>query len=345
MHQLGIYLPSKSKSHNIGGNFMKFKALAVALVLTVSLLAGCTSDKDAEAPAPESTDVATTASIVAEDQALETALSTEGTWIVAILNDVTTDKELVIDGDFHNKGDEAQDLYRKVALYAQDADRNVTAEYTLTAPKLTVKSPNAKIVNGTFVGDVYVEAEGFTLSGTTIDGNVYFASEELKAGFTMDNEAAITGKTVVAGTDVVSTASIVISDTDLESALAADGNWIIAILNNVSTAKELVIEGDFHDKNDAKLDLYRKLALYAQDADRNITAEYTLTAPKLTVKSPNTKIVNGTFVGDVYVEAEGFTLSGTTIDGNVYFATEEVEATFVNENESTVTGVTEVSAN
>ncbi|WP_157756243.1 hypothetical protein [Paenibacillus crassostreae] len=50
---------------------------------------------------------------------------------------------------------------------------------------MTVKSENAKIQGGTFVGDVYVE------------GNVYFASEEYKSTFDVSNEDVVTGVTEV----------------------------------------------------------------------------------------------------------------------------------------------------
>lgn len=105
--------------------------------------------------------------------ALVKAASAEGNWIFAILNDVTMDKELVVAGEFHDKGDAAKPIYRKFALYAQDKDHNVTARYTLTVPKMTVQSENFKMQAGTVKGDVYVEANGFTLTeDATIDGNV-----------------------------------------------------------------------------------------------------------------------------------------------------------------------------
>ena len=171
--------------------------LAMALSLTV-LAAGCgTSDKDTTTAAPtqEATqapevDAVTTASIVNDAASFEKAISADGTWIIAALNDINTSNELVLDGEFQNSRGETQ---RKIALYAQDENRNVTARYTLTAPKLTVKSPAAMIVNGTFVGDVYVETTDFQLIGATVDGNIIFASEEAKAGFTMDADSKVTG--------------------------------------------------------------------------------------------------------------------------------------------------------
>ncbi|MNP48179.1 hypothetical protein D3C76_1422830 [compost metagenome] len=103
------------------------------------------------------------------------------------------DKDLVLEGEFTNKDVAA----RKIALYAQDADRNKTATYTLTAPKLTVKSENARIQGGTFVGDVYVEANGFQVVDAKVEGNVYFASEEFKASFDASDKGVVTGVTEV----------------------------------------------------------------------------------------------------------------------------------------------------
>ncbi|MDF2595514.1 MAG: hypothetical protein K0R69_1855 [Clostridia bacterium] len=182
---------------------MKLKVLILSLTLSAALLAGCSSTK---APVPEtpateaSVDAVTTASLVDNETDFEKGISKDGTWIISTLNDLTFDKELVLDGEFKNgkKNDDGTDaIQRKIALYAQDADKNVTARYTLTAPKLTVTSPNARIQGGTFVGDVYVEAENFSIVDATVEGNVYFASEDLKATFKLEKEGKVTGATEV----------------------------------------------------------------------------------------------------------------------------------------------------
>ena len=105
---------------------MKFKALLLSTVLVGTLAACGTNDQDAkdkteDTAKTEKTDVVTTASIVDNADALVKAASAEGNWIFAILNDVTMDKELVVDGEFHDKGDAANPIYRKFAPYAQDA--------------------------------------------------------------------------------------------------------------------------------------------------------------------------------------------------------------------------------
>lgn len=86
---------------------------------------------------------------------------------------------------------------RKIALYTQDADHNITNSFKLTAPKLTIKSKNARIQGGTFIGDVYVEADGFTLVNATVEGNVYFANDQYKSTFNSSDQGKVTGVTEV----------------------------------------------------------------------------------------------------------------------------------------------------
>jgi hypothetical protein len=165
---------------------MKVKAITLLAVVAMvaALFTGCGSDKPAASNDSQNNnkpaDVTTTASLVNKEDAFLNAISTKGTWIICTLQDMKIDKELVVEGEFHDKAVATNKIYRKLGLYAQDANKNVTARYTLTAPKMTVKSESFKIQGGTFVGDVYVEAKGFVLTDATIQGNVYFASQEYK---------------------------------------------------------------------------------------------------------------------------------------------------------------------
>ncbi|MDF2676806.1 MAG: hypothetical protein K0Q97_1117 [Bacillota bacterium] len=186
---------------------MKIKILLLTFILMMSLFTGCAEDDDKDATPeqttpqqttpPETTpDVVTTASIVDENGAFEEAISNNGTWLIATITDLTFDKELVLDGEFKNgkKDDAGKDIIqRKIALYAQDENRKVTARYTLTAPKLTVNSPNARIQSGTFKGDLYVTAENFQLVDATVEGNIYFTTEEAQSTFTMDETSKVSG--------------------------------------------------------------------------------------------------------------------------------------------------------
>lgn len=194
----------------------KIAGLAIGAVLTVGILSGCgataTSDSKAAGTPAETTaastqaqttaaatkaDTVTTASIVDNNAAFEKAISKDGRWIIATLKDLTFDKELVVDGVFKNgkkddKGNEV--IQRKIGLYTQDDKRNVTARFTLTAPKLTFNSPEGSIQHGTFKGDLYISAKDFQLVDAKVDGNVYFTTDEAKSTFKMDAKSSITGK-------------------------------------------------------------------------------------------------------------------------------------------------------
>lgn len=194
---------------------MKAKAIFLAFVLLTTLFVGCAPQTTTPAPTPTPTatptptqttppettpDVVTTASIVDTNAAFEKAISSTGTWIICTVKDLTFDKELVLDGEFKNgkKDDAGKDIIqRKIAIYAQDENRKVTARYNLTAPKLTIKSPNGGLWYGTFKGDIYVSAPNFTLYNATVDGNIYFTTDEAKNTFKMDETkgpSTITGK-------------------------------------------------------------------------------------------------------------------------------------------------------
>lgn len=191
---------------------MKIKNLLLTLALLAVFFVGCTKNAPTTPPttttpeittpntttAPETTaNVVTTASIVNTADAFEKAISSNGTWIIAILQDLTIDKDLVVEGEYKNgkKDADGKDiLQRKIALYTQDENRKVTARFTLTAPKMTFNSPMGSIEHGTFKGDLYVSANNFQLKDATVEGNVYFTTDEAKSTFKMDTTSKITGK-------------------------------------------------------------------------------------------------------------------------------------------------------
>lgn len=174
-----------------GGCFMKTKSILLSLAVVTALFTGC--GKQAEQAAAPKTDAVTSASVVDNASAFEKAISKDGKWIIAITKDVTTDKELVLDGVFKNTKNPPVEQ-RKIALYTQDDKHNVTARFTLTAPKLTVNSPEASIQHGTFKGDIYVSAKDFQLVDAKVDGNIYFTTDEAKSTFKMDAKSSVTGK-------------------------------------------------------------------------------------------------------------------------------------------------------
>jgi hypothetical protein len=163
-----------------------------AFLFTAILLTGCSSNDTTETP-----DAVSSASIVDNADTFKKAISKEGTWIIAITKDLTVDDELLVDGEFKNgkKDDNGNEIIqRKIALYTQDESRNITARFTLNAPKMIIESPEASIQHGTFKGDLYISASNFKLIDAIVEGNVYFTSEEAQTTFNMDETSKITGK-------------------------------------------------------------------------------------------------------------------------------------------------------
>ena len=324
----------------------KVISLLAVSVLSVSLLAACgnnndSANKTADALKTEQkADTFTGATTPNKDfDGLSKTMSKTGNWLGAISGDIdASGKTLTVDGLFSGDGV----LARKLALYNQDANRVVTERYTLTVDKVEVNSPSFYISNGTVKGDVYVNAPGFhgqngkgLAGGATIDGNLYFASQDLLDAYNKmiaaDATAAVkvTGKTEVkagtvvavdkgaikvsehglvsyinkgTGSDVETGATAGTTDVDtLTKGLSASGAWINAVTADVdASGKTITVDGMFIDAHGA---MGRKLALYTQDEKRTVTKVFTLTVDKLDVKSPAFYISNGIVKGDVYVDA------------------------------------------
>lgn len=141
-------------------------------------------------PSPD--DAVSSASLVNTAPLFIKAISKDGVWIICLLNDLTIDEALVVDGDFMNNKTPPVSQ-RKIALYEQDENRTVTARYTLTAPKMTINSIDCSIQHGTFRGDLYVAGKNFQLVDTTVDGDIFFLNAEAKTSFKMDETSKVTG--------------------------------------------------------------------------------------------------------------------------------------------------------
>lgn len=178
--------------------------ILVTLALLVSCGGGSTTATSTPATgtsaAPTGTttgpDMVATASVVDTNEAFEKAISSSGSWIIATLKDLTFTKDLVLDGDFKNgrKDTAGNDIFqRKIGLYTQDANRNVTGRFTLTAPKLTVNSLNGSIEYGTFKGDLYIAGMNFKLIDATVEGNIYYKTQAIKDSASIDATSKVTG--------------------------------------------------------------------------------------------------------------------------------------------------------
>ncbi|MBH1940408.1 hypothetical protein I5677_05790 [Mobilitalea sibirica] len=201
---------------------MKVKLTLLTIILIAVFVSGCANNDDNNGdqitPTPaqatpttaadntddnnednedDTMDAVTTASIVNDDEAFLNAISANGTWIICALRDFSFEEPLVLEGEFTNgkKDDAGNDIVqRKIALYTQDENRNVTNKFTLTAPQLTISSPTASLQRGTFVGDIYVSAPNFELVDMKVEGNLYFTTAEAQDTFTMDETSTVTGE-------------------------------------------------------------------------------------------------------------------------------------------------------
>jgi hypothetical protein len=191
---------------------MKFKFIVVLLLVSMLVIVGCTPTDTTEEVEPpqvpaepaepaddpddetaEDPDAVShpTQSVVVDEDSLIEGLSAEGGWIVIFGEDMSTEQELVLEEGPTDNGEPT----RKLALYTQDADRNVLERFTLTTPQLTIESPNSRIQGGTLAGDVIVDAENFQLTDAVIEGNLIFTSQEYHDSF--ENDGEVTGEIMV----------------------------------------------------------------------------------------------------------------------------------------------------
>lgn len=164
-----------------------FLGLAALLALTA-----CTSEESNDMEAITDAATRATEAIVTEAAPLAEALGADGPWIIITTDNITAESDLVVAGEVpDNQGN----VRRKLAFYAQDADRNITERYTVTAPRLIIRHANTRLQGGVLAGDVYVEAPGFNTIDATIDGNLYFADEALQESASIDEASEVTGST------------------------------------------------------------------------------------------------------------------------------------------------------
>ncbi|MGL4337316.1 MAG: hypothetical protein ACRCST_10525 [Turicibacter sp.] len=186
---------------------MKAQKLLFAAFAGTVILVGCSSPSETPTPTVEETivtedvtkeetvDAVTTPSIVSNQATLEVALT--DSWISLFTADVTTDKELVINSEYTKASKEDANVMETTGhamkLYTRDESKVTTETFTLTTPKLTVVTQGSKIQGGTFVGDIYVEGLNFIAKDMTIQGNIFFKTQEAMDTFTTEGEYSITG--------------------------------------------------------------------------------------------------------------------------------------------------------
>lgn len=169
--------------------------LTICLVMVVSILAGCAKApaKEAETSKPEETDAVASASVVSDEAGFLKGISPEGTFIVFTTKDLSFTEDLIVSGTFTKADKEGKEVpVRSLAFTQTGAEK-----YTVTAPNMVIQSENTLMEYGIFKGDVYIQAPGFTTKEATIDGNLYFATQELMDAFAIDEKTIISGETAV----------------------------------------------------------------------------------------------------------------------------------------------------
>lgn len=175
---------------------MKFKLmlLTLSIVVSFSILTGCTTKTAAselEAPKTETAtaakpDVVSGASQAPDEATFKERISKDGNFIIITSKDLTFTEDLIVDGTFEK---------RSLAFAAYSADgKAIENRYTVTAPSIVINSENTLLEYGIIKGDVYVQSPGFRTKDATIDGNLYFATEELKNAFSIDESSKVTGQ-------------------------------------------------------------------------------------------------------------------------------------------------------
>lgn len=163
----------------------KFMLLTATLTLGVTLLTGC---KNTTTKAPTSTTTASSDTVAKPSQISDEAtflkrLTTKDGYFMIIVNkELTFTIDLTLEGGVKKEDKET---------------RSIAFVKTVTVPNFIVESPNTLFENGTIKGNVYVVAAGFSTKEAKIDGNLYFATEELKNAFIKDDKTTITGEVLV----------------------------------------------------------------------------------------------------------------------------------------------------
>lgn len=178
---------------------MKSKVILVllSLMLVVTILTGCTKKppvtETPEVPNSPGTDVVSGPTRAKDEATFEDRISKDGTWIIIVENDLTFTKDLTVDGTFKKEGEDTPSRVLALVVY-KEGTREIDKKYTLTVPNLVINSESTLIEYGIIKGDVYVQTEGFTTLDVEIDGNLYFATEDLKNAFALDEDSEVSGE-------------------------------------------------------------------------------------------------------------------------------------------------------
>lgn len=182
----------------------KLMLLTICLALIVSMMAGCAkaSAKEPTTTEPtttesEETDGVSSASVVSDEESFIKGISEEGTFIVLTTKDLTFEEDLTVDGTFTKKDKDGNEVVTRSLAFAQNGADGKMERYSVTVPNIVINSENTLLEYGILKGDIYVQAPGFKTKDATIEGNLYFATQELMDAFAIDELTKVSGEIVV----------------------------------------------------------------------------------------------------------------------------------------------------
>ena len=173
----------------------KLIILTVSVAMGISVLTGCTTKPATPETPPASveSDVVSGASRANDEATFIDKISADGNFIIITSKDLTFTEDLVVDGRFTKEGSDVAVRSLALAAYTEDG-KEIDKRFTVTVPRIVINSENTLLEYGIIKGDVYVQAEGFRTADATIDGNLYFATEELKDAFAIDETTKVNGE-------------------------------------------------------------------------------------------------------------------------------------------------------
>lgn len=131
--------------------------------------------------------------LVTNEDELTTGLKEN--YSVTIKNNITANNDLVMEGDFLITDTTEKHKVRVVKRRLNFSYNN--ANYTITSPKLIIKSNHTILKDGIYVGNMYIEASDVIFDNFRVEGNVFFKDEKVKKSFRLENGSSVTGKLIL----------------------------------------------------------------------------------------------------------------------------------------------------
>lgn len=171
---------------------MKVKFRIILNLLLISFFVGC---NEVNNKINEERDDLQGTLMVSNEEELSIAL--KESYRITIKSNIETNNELEMEGDFSKtdttEGNKVSHIGRELNLFYIDKSNNVINSYTLSVPKLIIKSNDTTIRGGKIKGDIYVESDGLILDDTKVEGNIYFKDKNSEDSFKLENTASISG--------------------------------------------------------------------------------------------------------------------------------------------------------